>query len=261
MPRPHRFVGIGFLAAVVAGGTAVRLSTPDDGPRFTRAVEVAVRSVTDAVRQASASAHPRDPFEWPFASTSPWNTPIGSGARFAGPNDPMTAALHAEAPYVNAAAYSFPVYLAGPGDPLTTVSSTHETTRIRMPAVTRAAPGTDAAWIVVDPARQWVDEAWLARRTATGWRAGETARNALTGSGVDDGTRAAGVSALGGLIRAWELQARSIRHALAFALDGRQIRRGWVWPANREDGDSKTSYRGPIPMGTLVAIPPEVDVT
>ena len=40
-----------------------------------------------------------------------------------------------------------------------------------------------------------------------------------------------------------------------------QLARGFVWPATAEDGDASRSYRGSVHMGSLLAIPPDVDVT
>jgi hypothetical protein len=86
-------------------------------------------------------------------------------------------------------------------------------------------------------------------------------RTDLYGPGVGQGgVRAYGGSAIGGLIRSWELEEGTIRHALALALDADQLGRGPVWPATAEDGDAARSYTGDVPMGTLAAIPPSIDV-
>jgi hypothetical protein len=46
-----------------------------------------------------------------------------------------------------------------------------------------------------------------------------------------------------------------IPHALALALPNRTLRSGYVWPAYGQDGDAANTYRGFVPMGSLVAIP------
>jgi hypothetical protein len=78
------------------------------------------------------------------------------------------------------------------------------------------------------------------------------------------GARASGISQLHGLIRAHELKNLSIPHSVAIGIDGSQLKsvnnRTGVWPARAEDGDSATSYKGTIPMGTMFALPPTVDI-
>ena len=52
----------------------------------------------------------------------------------------------------------------------------------------------------------------------------------------------------------------TIRHVLAIAMPGRMLRRGPVWPATEQDANAPSSYTGAIPIGTLIAIPPQVNV-
>jgi hypothetical protein len=72
--------------------------------------------------------------------------------------------------------------------------------------------------------------------------------------------RAYGGSAIGGLIRQWEVTSGTIHHALALAITGSQLKAGWVWPATTQDADGATSYSGLVPMGSFAAIPPTVDL-
>ena len=212
---------------------------------------------------AGADGTTRDPFLWPFATTSPWNAPVGSGALFASATDPRTLDLEA-LPGVNvdAAAYSQPIYRASGSDPLRTVTDSHGATQYRVPDTATPAAGTDADLHVVDPTDQWVDECWNARRLASGdLTCGYHVRTDLTGSGVTGGVRAAGVSAMGGLLRQWELDAAQIDHAVALALPDTAQARGPIWPATAQDGNAVTAYSGHIPLGTLLAIPSSVDVT
>ena len=102
----------------------------------------------------------------------------------------------------------------------------------------------------------------MAQRQPSGnWTCGYHVRTDLRGDGISGGVRSAGVSAVGGLIRRWELDSGIIRHTVAVALPREHQRVGWVWPATSEDGGSNGSYLGTIPMGSLFAIPPSVDVT
>jgi hypothetical protein len=206
----------------------------------------------------------RDPGLWPFASSSPWNTPIGSEARLSGEDDPRVVTLRAAGARVNAnEGYSHPVYQATEDDPETTIEDTSRPGRsrvARIPVEAVPAAGTDGHLHVISPDRRHVHEMWIAeRQDETHITAKRVERNDLHGSGVlGGGTRAYGGSAIGGLVRRWELDRGEVRHAVAVALDPSQLREGPVWPANADDGDYPEG--GTIPMGTLFAIPPEVDL-
>jgi hypothetical protein len=115
---------------------------------------------------------------------------------------------------------------------------------------------------VVDPSGRWLDENWNVQGAAPRFTSiGYHVRTDLYGPGVGaGGVRAYGGSAIGGLIRTWELQEGTLRHALALAIDADQLGLGPVWPATTQDGDAARTYAGNIPMGTLAAIPPSVDV-
>ena len=75
-----------------------------------------------------------------------------------------------------------------------------------------------------------------------------------------EGVRAYGGSAIGGLIRAGEVQAGVINHPLAVSLALNQMQTGPVWPATSDDGGSASSYTGLIHMGSLIAIPRSVNL-
>ena len=211
---------------------------------------------------AGADGTTRDPAVWPFASTSPWNVPIGSGARFASASDPSTLDVQAlSGVNIDAGAYSQPIYRASATDPLRTVTDSHGSTQYRIPDAATPAQGSDADLHVVDPTDHWVDECWKAQRLPTGdLSCGYHVRTDLTGSGVVGGVRAAGVSAVGGLIRQWELDSGQIHHTIALALPFAAQAGGPIWPATAQDTNA-ASYRGHIPLGSLLAIPSSVDVT
>ena len=207
----------------------------------------------------------REAWKWPFSSTSPWNMPIGSLARYESATSPRTANLldGRSAPWVNAGQYSHPVVRASSSDPMATFRRPgHPDVQYRVPNSARPANGSDAHLHVVDPTGRYVDESWLTKGANPSWTTGYHVRTDLYGPGVGaGGVRAYGGSAIGGLIRQWELDEGRIRHALALAVDGFQLARGPVWPASSEDGNASSSYSGRNPMGTLAAIPPSVDVT
>lgn len=229
------------------------------------------KSKSKAKTTAKASAKPvvtiptRDPALWPFAVDSPWNSPIGTGAVFGGPEDPRTAAISSPDVYasINSAAWSFPVAMATASDPLQTIYSPSGDVTLRIPPGTEPAEpvGGDASLHVVDPTRRVVDEMWDARHSGTEWTAGHIVRTDLRGPGVGQGgARAYGGSGFGGLIRTWELFWGVMRHPLAMALPRSLQRMGPVWPAIFEDDGADETYGGPIPLGTLFAIPSSVNV-
>ena len=78
------------------------------------------------------------------------------------------------------------------------------------------------------------------------------------GTGWWNGRRASMLPSFAGLIRNGEIAAGRIPHALAMQVPPRLLRRAAVWPAYAFDRDS--GYSGTLPMGTLLAIPPQVDI-
>jgi hypothetical protein len=225
----------------------------------------------------------RDRVVWPFASDSPWNVAVGSGARFAGVGDAITGDVRVGGAGINAGNWSHPVYEAqasdpvwqvydrSPGDPTTMAwSSQRLVATIRAPLGLQPAgnPGVGDAWFdrhlhVVQPDGDTVHELYATYVDQAARRISVThsAQFSLSGSGMGTpSTRASGLAAMGGLIRAWELEAGQINHALAVALNNDQMRRGPVWPASLEDGHAATEYHGSVPMGTLMAIPPDVNL-
>lgn len=218
---------------------------------------------------ADGAASERDPALWPFASDSPWNQPIGSGVELEGRDSPCNRALADEKLLldVNAGQWSHPVYVASPGDPLVTLYVEGKAKlKLRVPKGAEPAgpktPDSDAHLHIVAPDHQSVDELWKARRRRDGSIVAESHNRVdLLGPGIGrGGARAYGGSALGGLIRKGELQS-GIRHALALALPRRHQRRGHVWPASGEDDNAQADYTGQVPMGQLITLPRDLDLS
>ena len=92
---------------------------------------------------------------------------------------------------------------------------------------------------VVGTMASWID----ARGDGTGWW---------------NGRRASMLPSFAGLIRKGEIAGGRIPHALALQLPAQLLKREAVWPAYAFDRDS--GYSGTVPMGALLAIPPDVDV-
>ncbi|HEX4905295.1 MAG TPA: hypothetical protein VFU93_07580 [Acidimicrobiales bacterium] len=243
----------GGVRAVTAAGGGYRIASVDGSVT----AFVAGAAPTTAMPKAS-----RDAWRWPFASTSPWNVPVGSGARFETASAPRTSNLNdlRARSWVNAGSYSAPIYRATSTDPLATVSDDGRISQYRIPLGAQPSTGTDGALFIVDPSGRWVDETWRMSGGPLAWTTSYHVRNDLHGSGWGSGgVRAAAGSGIGGIIRHWEIDAGVIRHGLALSIADFQLQRGPVWPATAEDANASV-YHGLNPMGTFAAIPPAVDV-
>jgi len=243
------------------------------------------------VRAFDSSAAPsgRDAAYWPFDSRSPWNSPIRSDAVYT--PIAMRRWSVSGGGYANIEGYSIPTYLASSTDPIRKIYRTHYWTgtgwadapfpgvlwkQIRVPDAARAAWGTDGHLNVISEDRATVYELFRARRTAEGDLSTYMATsNDMRGPGHHTptaGTVAAGTSSLGGMIRLGELVngtgelGTGIRHALQGGGYGKAYNRNapggnsWVWPASLSDPPSTYDVTGNVYMGSLLAIPPWVDI-
>jgi hypothetical protein len=208
---------------------------------------------------------------WPFTAGSPWNMPLGSGATFQSAGAPATADLlnTAYAPSLAMEEWSHPIYQAVTADPTVTVledliigGSSQRTFTMKIPVGAQPAlpAGGDHHMHVVQPDgslyEMW-DFRWV---DSTHAEAGYVVLTSVLSDGLQDGVRGYGGSAIGGLIRKHEIANRYIPHAIAMAPPSEYMLSGPVWPASREDSTGPQLYLGNIPMGTLAAIPPAVDI-
>jgi hypothetical protein len=225
-----------------------------------------------AVAAVPASGETRTPTTWPYRADSPWNTPLGTGAQFASPS--CDTELHqpevpGKVPWINADKFSFPLYQAAATDPKQTVylsndpktPTPHGTSQgsYGFPLQAPPAEGTDRSRIVFEPGGLFGDETWLTYPYGGFTNVGGFGRHDLVnGDGFRPlkgfGIRAANASALGGLLRVWELQAGNVRHALAMSLPHARMKPVAVPPASSIDRDH-ADYSGTIPMGQFFAIP------
>jgi len=217
-----------------------------------------------------AAAAPRDPALWPFATDSPWNTPGGAHAAFSADSSPITQDLRAGHAIIHAGAWSLPIYLAGANDPWVRVHDAENARdfRAQVPREANPDPMGDAHLFVVEPSHLFALEMYHARIMPNQVILARRAfRISLTGPGMFlrdgkfPGVRAMDASGMGGVLRAWELRAGSIRHALTFSLPYARLKHGPVWPSSREDYWGFDYYKGHVPIGTLIAIPPGVDIS
>lgn len=225
----------------------------------------------DSPAEIAVGDGPRDPFRQPFAADSPWNLPLGSDAEYARIESPDFSIYGGG--NLNVADWTHPIYRASEGDPLVTIQEfrRREKLAIRIPAEAQPDPQADGHLHIVDPSGRWVYEMYQAvRRGDDLIQTNRLVKNDLYGPGVYDdwhGVRAYGGSAIGGLIRQGELTT-GIHHPLAVAVRRYAMNKNgahgkpYVWPASAADVGWETTYGsyGNLYMGSLLAIPPEVDL-
>lgn len=172
----------------------------------------------------------------PYAASSPFNQPIARGVRVH-PRSRRYVAQMLErgvpAPIVGGTSgteddYGHPTYWARRGDPVYTLRPTtswgHENlrgARVRIPRGARPAPGSDGHMTVVQP-DGWEYDFWRSevpngRGGVLRYAAG--ARLRVDGPGTRGGATAADFGNLAGIMRAPELAAGRIDHALFLVID------------------------------------------
>jgi hypothetical protein len=222
----------------------------------------------------------------PFAPSSIWNTPIGSNAQFQAASGAQTASIQHQAG-VNTwiGQDAIPIYQAKSTDPMATwsydsrgtnadwtfgnTSSMNGTFQMRTPTDVQFKTGDGWAIIVSEDGQHYI-ETWLGSKTGSNsFHANYVVENTVTGDGIanvpgaHEGIRAAGMSLMGGVVQKADLDAGHIDHAVAMAISTTQAGSSstpYVWPATTADSFSG-SYSGSIPLGSLFAIPKDVDLT
>jgi hypothetical protein len=162
---------------------------------------------------------------------------------------------------INTTEWSSPVYTVPADEPTTTVIPHNATcprpegifqpfaqavSAVPIPAGAQAAKGTDEDMIVWQPSSGHEWELWRAQVEGGQWTAcwGGELQDARTSAGVFSaplGVSASGLSILAGQIHLEELQHGQIEHALEVSLPDTAAD-GFVWPANRTDGESHDAY-------------------
>ena len=226
---------------------------------------------------ASACAQStRNPAYWPFSSDSPWNTSIGSNVTTA----TITSGKFSSSggAYLNVTEWGYPIYVGTSSDPLLNFYDSDGNELVasgRCPTSAAPDPSDDGSLIVINGAE--AVEMWRAFRMVNGgdFYASAAVLTDLTSTGFFSGyhgTRAGGMSAVGGMIRREELINLNIPHALAVTMYPLALNRNapggqpFVWPASWADGTSAStrgaSYgtSGNLYMGSLLIIPASVDI-
>jgi hypothetical protein len=139
---------------------------------------------------------------------------------------------------------------------------------MRTPTDVQFATTDGWAIIVSEDGKHYV-ETWLGAKTGSNsYHANYLVENTVTGDGIADvpgaheGIRAAGMSLMGGVVQKADLDAGHIDHAVAMAISTTQAgsaKTPYVWPATTADSFSG-SYSGSIPLGSMFAIPKDVDL-
>ncbi len=177
---------------------------------------------------------------------------------------------------INTTEWSAPVYTVAANAPTNAVAPQNATcprgedvfapfaqtmSAVPIPAGAQAAKGTDEDMVVWQPSTGHEWELWRAQREDGQWTAcwGGEFQNARTSDGVFPaplGVSASGLSILAGQIHLEELQQGQIEHALEISLP--DTAPGFVWPANRDDGESRAADA--IREGTRFRFSPSLDL-
>jgi hypothetical protein len=223
----------------------------------------------------------RDVLKQPFASTSIWNMPVGSGAVYVPANIPpatsMSLTLDPDVLILKPDAPLTPVYFNGDGwsggnrcTPGAMLYSVPIPRDFVVPGASPSSTPNYAAAILLSDGRTLRQSQPFTRCTP-----GDAATALVTAPDADiygDGIRGAhggsGLSSIGGTIRLGEwVPGGAIRHAVKFDLWGlaaiSPASGGYRWPAQHADACVPACYGGTQPalrMGALLALPPSVDI-
>lgn len=220
--------------------------------------DIAVDPTTPPVVTPPSTTQTKGKF---FVATSMWNRDAPDLKLV---DDYRTALMRGDGFYFNVNnGYGVPLYYAKNTDPKHDIhAKDHSVVGIHLPAGVKPTTGTDKNWVVIDPDGGHEVEVWEVTDDGSGnWTAGSLEVVDLTAGGMDNGIRGADWPLTGGLITIDEMAAGVINHALMLGIKHTDAQKGWVPPANGEDGDNK-GYRdtGGIPLGTFFAISRSINI-
>lgn len=133
--------------------------------------------------------------------------------------------------------------------------------KARVPANALPTPNADGHMTIFQP-NGWVLETYATIKLSNGDLVSIFASytdGRGDGTGAANGRRAAMIPNYAGLIRNGEISSGQISHAMALILGPEALAKAVVWPAAAMDR-SPSNYTGSLPMGTMLAIKPTVDV-
>jgi hypothetical protein len=130
-----------------------------------------------------------------------------------------------------------------------------------IPDGTPVAPGSDGHLAVADPVSGQVFNLWMAERGSRGWNAGWGAMTPLDGDGreLNGSSTGAGIARFAAVVRADEIAAGKIPHALFFSTNMAapdEVR----YPATKTDGSNMDGVGSPVPEGARVQLDPTLDL-
>jgi hypothetical protein len=223
----------------------------------------------------------RDKFKWPFASSSIWNTPIGSAATY----QPANIVFNSSSGYSTSFVQDQDVVVMTPTAPVTAVYQNNVgwsggdrcpaqggvLTRVPVPAsftLPNSGENNSAAFLAAD------GHTILQNQPFTRCTAGASATTLVTfgnediyGPGVYGAHGGSNLSALGGTIRLGEFTSGKIHHVMKVNLWAKQYYYccDYHWPARVVDGYAdSTTYGGSnknFGPGSLLALLPSYDVS
>lgn len=232
------------------------------------------KASTTASTAVCSPVEPSPPPDEPpfYSSSSPWNTPIASGAAI-DPNssamvNTLVAAGNSQGFLVTWRSWSVPIYYANSTTPKTSVSLTASwapaNTMAGVPIPSNAAPDPsgDGHMMIVDSSTGCEYDFWKARKNTDGTWAADWGNTTYT---TNNGIYAYGLSARGsgfalgaGLILPNEMNAGQINHALVFSFPS--TKSGGPVPSATES-DGQTSSTGAIPEGARLQLDPSLDLS
>jgi hypothetical protein len=243
--------------------TALPSATPVP-PTATAAPPTATWTPTAApvTATATASVGARDKYQWPFASTSIWNMPIGSGAAY------VPAGVQPALGWQNGVMTTDDEFIGlNPNDPLKTLGNGLQ---VHVPASMQH----DGSWngvtalLLADGTTVAEGQPLLLNPGGNPSWAYDYGTVDLYGDGRPGAHGGSGLSSFGGSIRKGELNsAQPLHHVLKVNLFAQRFlscsNGGYRWPAYRADGYMNcTTYGGSAAvtrMGSLLALTPDVN--
>jgi hypothetical protein len=238
-----------------------------------RAAEPSVYAEGCQQRFGSFSVGNWPPACWrPYGNSSPFNRPIPANPRLASESAASSSYILSNRWYfssddhgnfVTDSGGSRPVYWSRSSDPLVTVIcrggySCQRGIKVRIPLGAQPQNRSDGHMAVIDQAHRLEYDFWRASTPSNGEMTVSAASRIPIGGGSATGLGGRGEAArlglLGGLLRAPELAAGRIDHALAITAPC--VQRSDVWPAPaRGRGDHVCARNGPGPhLGSLLQL-------
>ena len=205
----------------------------------------------------------RDVAEWPFASDSPWNQPIGSAAKYA----PVRFAVREKFDADKIGLRTRPVLRDVPdGVPHRVLVNGQEAGSFHLVMPPNRFNGNDQPVSILNRDATTVMELRDVDFSQQGVISAKSTQSMdLRGTGFGGGLAESGGSAFGGVVRSGEAM-RGIHHALAIAVNLQWLStkggRLHVWPATSGPPYPAKSFAKPgnVQLGTLLAIPPTVSI-